>query len=145
MNDSAKHWADREERGSFWLMKFTAVAVKVLGRRLLSPLLYSIVFYFFLFGRTARHSAWQYQQRLAQWSGLDDLLPSHRTVFAQFMAFADSLLDKLDVWNGKLRLEQIEINDPAKLRGQLRGERSAPGYNIHPSQQNRRASWRERV
>lgn len=69
MNDSTKHWADREERGSFWLMKFTAVAVKVLGRRLLSPLLYSIVFYFFLFGRTARHSAWQYQQRLAQWSG----------------------------------------------------------------------------
>ena len=52
MNDSTKHWADREERGSFWLMKFTAVAVKVLGRRLLSPLLYSIVFYFFLFGRT---------------------------------------------------------------------------------------------
>jgi predicted LPLAT superfamily acyltransferase len=39
------------------------------------------------------------------------------------MAFADSLLDKLDVWNGKLRLEQIEIIDPALLRGQLRGER----------------------
>ena len=39
------------------------------------------------------------------------------------MAFADSLLDKLDVWNGKLRLEQIEINDPAQLRSQLRGER----------------------
>ena len=37
MNDSTKHWADREERGSFWLMKFTAFAAKVLGRRLLSP------------------------------------------------------------------------------------------------------------
>jgi predicted LPLAT superfamily acyltransferase len=37
------------------------------------------------------------------------------------MAFADSLLDKLDVWNGKLRLEQIEIIDPALLRNQLRG------------------------
>lgn len=41
-----KHWADREERGSFLLMKFTAFAAKVLGRRLLSPLLYGIVLYF---------------------------------------------------------------------------------------------------
>ncbi|WP_285419740.1 glycosyl transferase [Pseudomonas sp. efr-133-TYG-5] len=118
-----KHWADREERGSFLLMKFTAFAARVLGRRLLSPLLYGIVLYFFLCGRTARRSAWQYQQRLAAWSGRDDLRPSHGRVFGQFMAFADSLLDKLDVWNGKLRIEQIEIIDPALLRDQLRGSR----------------------
>ena len=123
MSDSTKHWADREERGSFWLMKLTAFAAKVLGRRLLSPVLYGIVLYFFLFGRTARQSTWEYQQRLADWSGRDALRPSHKSVFGQFMAFADSLLDKLDVWNGKLRIGQIEINDPAQLRGQLRGER----------------------
>ena len=131
MSDSTKHWADREERGSFWLMKLTAVAAKVLGRRLLSPLLYAIVLYFFLFGRTARQSAWQYQQRLADWSGREDLRPTHQKVFGQFMAFADSLLDKLDVWNGKLRIEQIEINDPAQLRGQLRGERGQMLVGAH--------------
>lgn len=43
MNDSTKHWADREERGSYWLMKLTAFAAKVLGRRVLSPVLYGIV------------------------------------------------------------------------------------------------------
>ena len=131
MSDSTKHWADREERGSYWLMKLTAFAAKVLGRRLLSPLLYGIVLYFFLFGRTARQSAWQYQQRLADWSGRDELRPSQWKVFGQFMAFADSLLDKLDVWNGKLRLEQIEINDPAQLRGQLRGERGQMLVGAH--------------
>ena len=47
------------------------------------------------------------------------------------MAFADSLLDKLDVWNGKLRLEQIEINDPAQLRSQLRGERGQMLVGAH--------------
>jgi len=72
-----QHWADRQERGSFWLMKLTAFGAKVLGRRLLSPLLYGIVLYFFLFGRSARHSAWQYQQRLADWSGRDELRPGH--------------------------------------------------------------------
>ena len=37
-------------------MKFTAFAAKVLGRRLLSPVLYGIVLYFFVFGRTARQN-----------------------------------------------------------------------------------------
>ena len=110
------HWAERKERGSFWLMKLTAFVVKVLGRRALSPLLYGIVLYLFLFGRSARKSAWQYQQYLADWSGRSELRPTHWRVFGQFMAFADSLLDKLDVWNGKLGIEHIEIVDPALLR-----------------------------
>jgi predicted LPLAT superfamily acyltransferase len=114
-----EHWAGQRERGSFLLMKFTAGAVRLLGRRLLSPLLYGIVLYFFLFGRQARQSIWQYQANLAAWSGRSQLQPSRRAVFRQFMAFADSLLDKLDVWNGKLGLEQITLVDPHGLRQQL--------------------------
>jgi predicted LPLAT superfamily acyltransferase len=131
MSAEREHWAAHEERGSFWLMKFTAVAVRLLGRRLLSPLLYGIVLYFFLFGRRARHSAWQYQRRLAQWAAQPALQPTHRRVFGQFMAFADALLDKLDVWNGRLRLEQIEVVDPAGLRDQLRGERGQMLVGAH--------------
>lgn len=114
-----EHWAGQRERGSFLLMKFTAGAVRLLGRRALSPLLYGIVLYFFLFGRQARQSIWQYQANLAAWSGRSELQPSRRAVFRQFMAFADSLLDKLDVWNGKLGLEQITLVDPHGLRQQL--------------------------
>jgi predicted LPLAT superfamily acyltransferase len=128
---SEQHWAAHQERGSFWLMKFTAWGVKVLGRRVLSPILHGIVLYFFIFGRQARHSAWQYQQRLADWSGQPALRPTHRRVFGQFMAFADAMLDKLDVWNGKLRLEQIEIVDPALLRAQLRGGRGQMLVGAH--------------
>ncbi|MDB6144079.1 MAG: glycosyl transferase [Pseudomonas sp.] len=120
MSESKQHWAAHQERGSFLLMKLTAWGVRVLGRRMLSPVLHGIVLYFFLFGRNARQSAWQYQQHLADWSGQTALRPTRWRVFKQFMAFADSLLDKLDVWNGKLRLEQIEIIDHALLRPQLR-------------------------
>jgi len=112
-------------------MQLTAWAAKRLGRRVLSPLLYGIVLYFFLFGRQARKSAWEYQRRLAQWSARPELLPTQRRVFGQFMAFADSLLDKLDVWNGKLRLEQIDIVDPAGLRTQLRGQRGQMLVGAH--------------
>jgi predicted LPLAT superfamily acyltransferase len=126
-----QHWAEHEERGSFVLMKFTAWAVKRLGRRVLSPMLHGIVLYFFLFGRSARRSTWQYQQRLADWAERPELRPTRWRVFKQFMAFADALLDKLDVWNGKLGLEQIEIVDNAQLRSQLRGERGQMLVGAH--------------
>ena len=118
----AEHWAGQRERGSFLLMKFTAGAVRVLGRRALTPLLYAIVLYFFLFGRQARRSTRQYQHNLATWSGRAELAPRFGSVFTQFMTFADALLDKLDVWNGRLGLEQITLVDPHGLRGQLHRE-----------------------
>lgn len=131
MSDTEQHWAAHKERGSFVLMKYTALAVKLLGRRVLSPVLHGIVLYFFLFGRSARQSAWQYQQRLADWAERPDLRPTRWRVFKQFMAFADALLDKLDVWNGKLGLEHIDIVDPAGLRNQLRGERGQMLVGAH--------------
>ncbi|MFW0756618.1 glycosyl transferase [Pseudomonas sp. H11T01] len=131
INADKEHWAEHKERGSFWLMKFMAFGVKVLGRRVLSPVLHGVVLYFFLFGRGARQSAWQYQQRLADWSGRSELRPTHWRVFGQFMAFADSMLDKLDVWNGKLGIEQLEIVDPALLRKQLRGQRGQMLVGAH--------------
>ena len=115
----AEHWAGQRERGSFLLMKFTATAARLLGRRALAPLLYAIVLYFYLFGRRARRSIWHYQRNLAAWSGRAELSPSHGSVFRQFMAFADALLDKLDVWNGRLGLEQVTLVDPEGLRQQL--------------------------
>ena len=114
-----RHWAGRKERGSFILMKLTALIARRLGRRVLAPLLYVIVFYFYASDRRGRFSIRQYQTRLATWSGRSELLPRHRSVFGQFMAFADCLLDRLDIWNGKLRLEQVHLNDPDDVRERL--------------------------
>ena len=131
MSEPQQHWADHKERGSFWLMKLTAFGIKILGRRLLTPVLYAIVLYFFMFGRKARHSIRDYQQHLADWSGQPALRPTQWRVFGQFMAFADALLDKLDMWNGRLKLEDIDIIDPARLREQLRGERGQMLVGAH--------------
>ncbi|MDF0734027.1 glycosyl transferase [Pseudomonas entomophila] len=131
MSSQPQHWAEHQERGSFWLMKLTAALARLLGRRVLSPLIHLIVAYFFVFGGRARRSAWQYQQRLHRWSAGHTEAPSQWRVFRQFMAFAEALLDKLDVWNGRLRLDQIDIDDPANLRQQLRGERGQMLVGAH--------------
>ncbi|WP_445939835.1 LpxL/LpxP family acyltransferase [Pseudomonas sp.] len=116
---SQQHWAGQRERGSFVLMKFTAWLARLLGRRLISPLLYLIVLYFYLFGTKARRSIRQYQRNLANWSGRTELRPSRLSVLRHFMSFADTLLDKLDVWNGKLGLEQVTLIDPSNACTQL--------------------------
>jgi predicted LPLAT superfamily acyltransferase len=116
------HWAKRNERGSYLLMSFTAWLARNLGRRVLSPLLHVIVLYFYVVGRSARHSVHDYQQRLASWSGRAELQPTRRSVFNQFMAFADTLLDKLDVWSGRLGLEQVSLIDAGDIRGKLHRE-----------------------
>lgn len=112
----ARHWAGQRERGSFALMKLTVRVVRLLGRRAMAPLLYLIVLYFYLFGRSARDSAWTYQRHLAHWSGRAELAPSAGSVYRQFMAFADALLDKIDVWNGRIAFDQLEVADPHGIR-----------------------------
>lgn len=118
-----RHWSAQRERGSLLLMRFTALVARHCDRRLLSPLLHLIVLYFFLTGRAARRSIREYLERLATWSGRAELRPTPRRVFAQFMAFADCLLDRLDVWRGALRLEQVRLLDPDDIRAQLLASR----------------------
>lgn len=128
---NSQHWAAQQERGSFLLMKFIALAVRLLGRRALSPLLYAIVLYFFLLGGKARRSIWHYQHNLANWSGRSELQPSRLSVFRQFMAFADSLLDKLDVWNDKLSLQDIDLVDRQDLHGHMQDARGQMLVGAH--------------
>ena len=115
----SNHWADQRERGSFALMKLTVRSVRLLGRRAMTPLLYLIVLYFYLFGRSARRSIRAYQYNLANWSGRSELAPSARSVYRQFMAFADALLDKIDVWSGRIGFDQLDVDDPHGVRARI--------------------------
>ena len=114
--DRDKHWAQQGERGSFFLMKTIAVLTRVLGRTLITPILYGIVLYFFVTGRVARNSIREYQNNLARWSGRTELKSSSMQVFRLFLTFADSLLDKIDVWHGRIGLEHLDVDDPYGVR-----------------------------
>jgi predicted LPLAT superfamily acyltransferase len=123
MTITSRHWARHAERGSFQLMRLTAWGLRRIGRRGLRPVVYLIVLYFFAFGAAARANVRQYQQRLADWTGQPALRPTSRSVFAQFMAFGESLLDKLDAWHGKLRWDTVVVHDPQGLAAQMRSGR----------------------
>ncbi len=114
----ARHWADHEERGTPFLMSMTAWAARTFGRRTVGPLVFLIVSYFFCFAPAARRAIADYQARLRQ-QGLAAALPSRRPVFGQFMAFAHAILDKLDVWQGRLTRADVTMADPHGLHAQM--------------------------
>nr|WP_255701806.1 glycosyl transferase [Bordetella sp. LUAb4] len=103
-------------------MRLTAWAARTFGRRTVRPLVLLIVLYFFCVAPRARRAIADYQQRLHA-QGLAQALPARRPVFGQFMAFADAILDKLDVWQGRLTRADVSVLDPDDLHGQMHGGR----------------------
>jgi predicted LPLAT superfamily acyltransferase len=118
----ARHWAHERERGTPVLMRLTAWAARTLGRRALRPLVATVVFYFYCFSPSARRSIAQYQQRLRQ-TGAAQGLPARGAVYGQFLAFAEAILDKFDVWQGRLTARDVQMQDPHDLHAQMQGGR----------------------
>lgn len=115
----SRHWADQAERGNIRLMRLTAWAASKLGRRTVAPLVWVVVLYFYLFGRQARRSIVQYQHKLNAATASNALIPARAPVYRQFLAFADALLDKLDAWQGKIHIHDLDIIDTAGLHAQM--------------------------
>jgi predicted LPLAT superfamily acyltransferase len=117
-NRPDRHWAQERERGTPLLMRLTAWAARRCGRRALRPVVAAIVFYFYCFSPSARRSIAQYQQRL-RLAGAAAALPARRPVYGQFLAFAEAILDKLDVWQDRLTLRDVVVQDPDGLHAQM--------------------------
>lgn len=84
-----KHWTDKGERGSAWLIHVVVWLARRAGRSACRALLYPIVLYFFVTDSVARESSAEFLQtvhdRKARW----------RDVFAHIYSFATTLLDRV--------------------------------------------------
>lgn len=115
----SNHWADQRERGSLFLMRLTAWAARRLGRRLIAPIVWLVVLYFYLTGAQARRSIAHYQRRLiAAYPGV--ALPRQAPIYRQYLAFSTSLLDKFDVWQNKINIGDIDLIDPDGLHAEMK-------------------------
>ncbi|AZS78970.1 LpxL/LpxP family acyltransferase [Achromobacter spanius] len=122
MSATDPHWAHQPERGSPTLMRLTAWAARRLGRRVVAPVVWLVVLYFYAFGGRARRAIAQYQQRLTQSTARPSQpvpLPRTLPVYRQYLAFADAMLDKLDVWQGKITMSHLDMSDPDGLHAQM--------------------------
>lgn len=98
------HWSQINERGGLLGLKILLACYRIFGKGLTLALLYPILFYYYLFFRTARLASHQY---LSYWAETFNL--SKLNSFKHFMSFGSMLVDKLAVWNNHIGLDQIDF------------------------------------
>ena len=87
---------------------------QLLGRRGFSLLLYPVMAYFFLAGRSARNASLDYLKAVhaqAAREGEGAKAPGWRQSFAHFMAFGDAILDKLLAWTGRIGMDLVDFEN----------------------------------
>jgi predicted LPLAT superfamily acyltransferase len=114
---TGSHWASIGERGGVWGLKFMFAAYRVLGRGVFTALLYPVVAYFYITGRSARRASRDYltavRTRLAR-EGRPE--PPGMNVFHHVVAFGHGLVDKLAMWAGVLPASSLDFADAQVLK-----------------------------
>lgn len=123
----AAHWSEREERGSYLGMRFSIGCYRLFGRRAINVLLVLIVSYFFLTNRPAREASRQYLRRLAE-AGYE---PTLWHSFRHFLAFGESIVDRLAVWSGDLHRDDMDFRVRETLLAQARSGRGGVLLTSH--------------
>lgn len=105
------HWSRTPERGSLLGMQIMLASYRLLGRRGFSLLLYPVIGYFWLTGRTQRQASQAYLARLEAFACTQGmrLPPEPRSSFRHFLRFGEAALDKLAGWRGDIAEDQVEL------------------------------------
>lgn len=98
-----KHWTEKPERGSTWLIKLIAWLARTVGRPLCRALLYPIVLYFVVTDPSARRASAEFlKAATGRPSGIRD-------VFAHIHSFAATILDRVYMAAGEFERFEVTI------------------------------------
>lgn len=120
-------WGQMAERGSIGALHLIRWYYRTFGRRASVALLYPIVAYFYLTGRSTRRASLEYLRALAATPEGRRALggePGQRHVFRHILEFAENLLDRMVAWSGHTAAFQIDHEGSEhlfRLRRERRG------------------------
>jgi len=87
-------WMDKKERGSLWMMRFACFLCKKTGPKLLSPLLFLIVCYFYVSSHEVKSASMQFFEKVTGKVRSSDY-------FRQLYCFSRTILDRFFILLGK--------------------------------------------
>jgi predicted LPLAT superfamily acyltransferase len=105
-----KHWSKMQERGNYLGIQILLFSYKLLGRKGLWVILFPVVCYLFITGKVARDASKQFLQRVDNYNNNDDTVTVKRQL-RHFCSFADSALDKIDAWLGRISQNDIQYTN----------------------------------
>jgi len=103
---TANHWSLMRERGSLLGLKTIFFFYRYVGRYLAVALLYPVILYFLISGKTGRIASQKYLNKMHKLG----YLPNKPTVwmtYKHFLSMGFAALDKVDVWLGKITMASI--------------------------------------
>ena len=103
---TTSHWSSMGERGSKLGLKTFFLFYQYGGRYLALLILYPVILYFFITGKTSRTASQKYLAKLHQ-AGYLAKKPNLWISFKHFLAMGFAALDKVDVWLGKISMSAI--------------------------------------
>ena len=112
------HWTRDKERGTPFVLTIATLMVRHLPPLLMAFCTRAIVFYFYLTAPKQRRNIARYQGRLKT-ACPDAPLPARFPVLRQFVGFGELVCDRLAVWQGKIRYEDLIVDDPDDISGQI--------------------------
>ena len=92
------------------------------------PIVHLIALYFFLFGRPARDASLDYLRRVAGAMPESGLRPTWRIAYRHFRAFGTAILDKIDTWSGRLKVEDVVVRGATPTMHRLAHSRRAASW-----------------
>ena len=113
------HWANVEEVGMYWLMRFMFGLYTLGGRFIFLIILYPVVSYYFLTNKQARSASKEFLQQVEAYSSGKAIKASFVQSYRHFLQFAESMVDKLSAWNNKLNIEDVVIHGREGIVEQL--------------------------
>jgi len=115
----ATHWAQVEEQGIIWGMRFLLRVYLLLGRTVLQVFLYPVVIYYWLTNKPARQASQAYLNKVACFAPALKIDGSLYWSYKHFIAFANAIIDKLAAWAGAISLADVEYHGRDGLLAEL--------------------------
>ncbi len=126
------HWSVMAERGSVWGLRSMLLAYRYGGHWLARVLLYPIIGYFFVTGRTARRASRGFLATAAQQpSSPLPFRPGWWLSYHHFLNFGRAALIRLDGWSGRISRSAVDFNQRDQLVAQLDSGRGAVLLTSH--------------
>ncbi len=110
MASAQAHWSRIGESGTLIGMKLMLLVFRIFGRPGFLLILYPVMSYYYLFRKSARQASKQYLQRIRPYLPEDQR--QALSSFRHFLIFGEILLDKLLVWMGHIRKQDVIIENP---------------------------------
>ena len=101
-----QHWAEIDERGIYWGMRFLGMVYHFGGRRVCLAMMFPIIAYFFITGHRARTASHDFLSRIAKIKHHPQ--PAWYDSFRHFMKFGENTLDKIAAWCGEMNVNDLD-------------------------------------